>query len=298
MRRGPHNKRSVADRRDARHRTGPALRDDGRRVGRIDNPIRPVPTPADRNEGMGATLEALQRLQRIETQLRSVRGQIENKRRSVQAFQRRLATLERQIADTHELIRQAQAEADRLELDRKSHEEHIKRLRERLNQTKTNKEYAAVLTQLNTDKADALRTEDKVLAAMAKVDDLKAREAGYRATLEKEKARLADMLKSAAEVEARLSAELKEIQAQRAAAAEEVPPEALRTFERARDKHDGEAMAMVEQTHPRRAEYICSGCNMSIPLETINSLQSRDEVQVCHICSRILYLDTTGAAAH
>jgi len=246
---------------------------------------------------MGATLEALQRLQRIETQLRSVRGQIEAKQRSLQAHQRRIATLERQIADTHDLIRQAQSDADRLELDRKSHEEHIKRLRERLNQTKTNKEYAATLTQLNTDKADALKTEDKVLAAMSKVDELKKKEAEHRAALEKEKARMLETRKSTAELEARLAAEVKELEAQREEASDGVPPEALRTFERARDKHEGEAMAMVEQTHPRRAEYICSGCNMSIPLEMINSLQSRDDVQVCHVCSRILYLDTTARAA-
>ena len=108
---------------------------------------------------------------------------------------------------------------------------------------------------------------------------------------------MAEAQKSTAELEAKLSAQIKDLEAQREEASEEVPPEALRTFERARDKHDGEAMAMVEQPHPRRAEYICSGCNMSITLETINSLQSRDDVQVCHVCSRILYLDTTAKAA-
>lgn len=243
---------------------------------------------------MGATLDALQRLQRIETQLRSVREQIETKRRSVQAHHRRLATLERQITDTHDLIRQAQAAADRLELERKSHEEHVKNLRERLNQTKTNKEYAAVLTQLNTDKADTLKIEDHVLAAMSKVDDLKKQESEYRAVLDKEKARMGETEKSVAELETRLSSQIKDLEAQREDAAQDVPPEALRTFERARDKHEGEAMAAVEQPHPRRAEYICSGCNMSLTLETINALQSRDDVQVCVVCSRILYLDVAA----
>jgi uncharacterized protein len=243
---------------------------------------------------MGATLEALQRLQRIETQLRSVRGQIETKKRSVQAHQRRLATLERQVADSHDLIRQAQANADKLDLDRKSHEEHVKNLRERLNQTKTNKEYAAALTQLNTDKADTLKIEDQVLAAMAKVDELRKKEAESRAILEKEKARMGETEKSVQDLENKLAAQIKDLEAQREAAAEEIPADALRVFERARDKHEGEAMAHVEQPHPRRAEYICSGCNMSITLQTLNSLHSRDDVQVCHVCSRILYLDAAS----
>jgi uncharacterized protein len=246
---------------------------------------------------MGAVLEALQRLQQIETHLRSVRGQIESKHRSLQAHQRRLATLERQIADTHDQTRQAQTHADKVDLDRKSHEEHIKNLRERLNQTKTNKEYAAVLTQLNTDKADALKSEDQVLGAMAKVDDLKKQEADHRAALEKEQGRMSEVKHSVAELEGKLAAQLKDLEARREEAAEAVPPEALRTFTRARDKHEGEALAMIEQPHPRRAEYICGGCNMSIPLEVINALQSRDDVQVCHICSRILYLDTAAGVS-
>ena len=243
---------------------------------------------------MGATLDALQRLQSIEAQLRSSREQIETRQRTVEAHRRKIATLGRQATDIHDAIRRAQADADKLELERKIQEAHLAKLREALNHSKTNKEYAAILTQLNTDKADALKIEDKVLAAMAKVDELRKQEAEHRATLDKEKARMGETRKSSSDLEAKLAAQIKDLEAQREAAASEVPPAALNTFERARDKHDGEAMAAVEQPHPRRPEYICSGCNMSITLETINSLQSRDEMQVCHVCSRILYLDTTA----
>jgi predicted nucleic acid-binding Zn-ribbon protein len=167
---------------------------------------------------MGATLEALHRLQVIESQLRSVREQIESKRRSVQGSQRRIATIDRQLADTHEQIRNAQAEADKLELDRKTNEAHIAKLREALNRSKTNKEYAAVLTQLNTDKADLVKLEDAVLAAMSKVDELKKQEAQLREGREKEVARAAELTRAAEEVEARLSAQIKDLESQREAA--------------------------------------------------------------------------------
>jgi uncharacterized protein len=73
-----------------------------------------------------------------------------------------------------------------------------------------------------------------------------------------------------------------------------VPAEALILFERAADKHEGEALAHIEQSHPKRAEYTCSGCNMSVPLETVNALQSRDAVVQCQTCSRILYLEASA----
>ncbi|MBI4580622.1 MAG: hypothetical protein HY718_13020, partial [Planctomycetes bacterium] len=115
---------------------------------------------------MGATLDALFRLQTIENQLRSVREQIESRHRRVVGQTRRIATLEQQLNETRQSITKAQTEANSLELERKIHESHIVRLREALNQAKSNKEYAAILTQLNTDKADALKLEDKVLTAM------------------------------------------------------------------------------------------------------------------------------------
>ncbi len=246
---------------------------------------------------MGPTLEALHRLQDIENQLRSVREQIESKRRTIQSHQRRIATLDRQIADTHDQIRTAQSESDRLELDRKTHESHIAKLREALNKTKTNKEYAAILTQLNTDKADTVKIEDAALAAMSKVDELKKHEAELKTTREKEAGRIEELQKAAAETEARLSARLKDLENQREAAADPIPGEALSLFERACEKHEGEAMAAIEQSHPKRPEYTCSGCNMSITLETINALQSRDAVIQCQTCSRILYLDRASVHA-
>ena len=244
---------------------------------------------------MGATLDALHRLQIIEDQLRSVRDQIESKLQAVRIHQRRLRTLESNTTDVHQEIRQAQANADRLDLDRKTHDEHIAHLRETLNKAKTNKEYAAVLTQLNTDKAAALKIEDQVLASLNRIDELKKQEAEHRTSLEREKARLAEVEQASQELEATLSSQLQELEQQREAAADEIPPEALHMFERARDKHEGEAMAIVEQPHPRRAEYNCSGCNMSVTLETVNALQSRDEVRMCQTCSRILYLEAPSS---
>jgi len=246
---------------------------------------------------MGATLDALHRLQEIENELRDVQEQIEAKRRRIHSHRRRLAKLEHDLAETQAQIRKTQAEADDLELQRKSHEAHITKLREALNQAKSNKEYAAILTQLNTDKADATKLEDAILSKLNRVDELKKSGASVTETLAQEQSRVGEIEESNAAVEARLAAQLSELEARREDAAEQIPPEILNVFQRACDRHEGEALASIERMHPKRAEYICSGCNMSIPLETINALQSRDEVQQCNNCLRILYLDTASKVA-
>ena len=241
---------------------------------------------------MGATLEALQRLQAIEVQLRSSREQIESRQRTVEAHRRKLATLTRQATDVHDAIRKQQAEADKLELERKTQEAHLAKLREALNHSKTNKEYAAILTQLNTDKADALKFEDEVLTALSKVDDLKKSGAELKVQLEKEQTRAAELEKAARDAEQKLSGQLARLEGQREEATDGIPVEALTLFERACERHEGSGLAMVEQPHPKRAEYVCSGCYMSVTLESINALQSRDVIVTCPNCSRILYLES------
>ena len=57
------------------------------------------------------------------------------------------------------------------------------------------------------------------------------------------------------------------------------------------EHHDSEAMAQIVKPNDKREEFICSGCQMSIPLENVNALMnSSNEIQTCHVCGRILYL--------
>ena len=245
---------------------------------------------------MGATLDALLRLQTIENQLRSLNEKIHSKRRSVEVCRKRVAKLEQQIADTHQGIKQAQAGADRFELDRRTKEEHVLKLKEALNRTKSNKEYAALLTQLNMEKADSLKIEDQALAVMSRVDEEKKKEQEFKARLDKEHAQAAELERIAAANEAELAGELKDLENQREDAASSVPVAVLQLFEKACEKHDGEAMALLHKVHPKRSEFVCNGCNMSIPLEIVNALQSGDKVHQCQTCSRILFLETSGVA--
>jgi predicted nucleic acid-binding Zn-ribbon protein len=245
---------------------------------------------------MGATLDALQKLQEIDQQLRSTREQIESKKRSTRGAQRRVADLQRQIQDSQLQVKKTQAEVDRFELERQQHENHIGRLREALNRAKTNKEYAAILTELNTDKADAAKLEDAALAAMTRADEQRQAEQTLCESLDAAQARVQNLEQATAELEEQLSGRIAELEQERERAAEAIPPAVMEVFNRAADQNDGDAMAALKQTHPKRADYICSGCNMAVTLETINALQSNDSIQQCQTCLRILYLDVPAGA--
>ena len=103
---------------------------------------------------MGPILRGLNKLQRVENRLRAVQNKLARCRRSVLYQETQLRALQSNYEAKQQEIKLTRIQADRLELDLKSRDEHIAKLRAALNMARTNKEYSAVLTDLNTSKAD------------------------------------------------------------------------------------------------------------------------------------------------
>lgn len=241
---------------------------------------------------MGETLEALCRLQAVELQLAEFRHAREAKTRRIEYHKRQIAKTEEKLQKSRASFRERQSRLDAIQLDITAREESVDKHRQALNKAKTNKEYAAILTAMNTEKADNSKLETQLLQLMDVCQGLK----DETALADAEKASLLEDLARAQEVLNTYDAESQQqrdsLQAERDACAEKVPPTALANFDRVAEHHDGEAMVPVVKLHPKRDEYVCSGCNMKLTLEVTNSLQSRDEIQICKVCGRILYLET------
>ena len=182
---------------------------------------------------------------------------------------------------------------DALSLEVASREEAVGRHRQALNKAKTNKEYAAILSAMNTEKADNSKLENESLQFMEQLQVLKTE----GAAIETEKAKLQS---SAAAVEEALNAydaqsqqERDSLQSDREGFAGRITAQAIDMFNRVAQRHDGEAMAPVTKLRPKRDEWACGGCNMKVALEVVNALQTRDEILLCTVCGRILYLEAT-----
>ena len=244
---------------------------------------------------MGNMLEALYRLQDVELKLAEWRRAREIKTRRVDLHSRHVKKAEERVEQCQISVRERQVRLDALQLDVAAREEVINTHRQALNKAKTNKEYAAILTAMNTEKADSAKLETEILLLMEALQGLQSQ----AETIEAEKAKT---LQDAARAEKLLSAydaETKEdrdrLEADRERCSEGLPPTTLATFNRVAVHHDGEAMAPVTKTHPKRDEWACSGCNMNIALEVVNTLKIRDDLQVCKVCGRILCLEPPSA---
>lgn len=224
-------------------------------------------------------------------QLRGLRARLDAAKRRHTAQQTRLRQYQQQQHELATQHRAAQASAQGLERQAGDIEHKITRLREQMNAVRNNKEYSALLIEVNTLKIDKAKVEEQALEKMEQVERLKV-------DLEVIAAKAADQTKltavAADEVTAAqrdLGDELAELQARRDAAAGQLPAELRDIYERAAAVHEEEAMAEVVEENRRHMEFSCGGCYMAIPVELLNTLLSRSEKPViCPSCGRILYL--------
>jgi predicted nucleic acid-binding Zn-ribbon protein len=239
---------------------------------------------------MGAFLDKLYHFHQLTYRLHLLRQQVQSQRRRAQIQERKIAEHARQTEQLREQIRKAQADAGEAELNLKTRDATLEKLRGQLNTAKTNKEYSALLREINTFKADTSKLEETALQRMGAVETLKGQLTELTRQAEAEQRRLAELQGQAAGRERELTGQIAQVEGERQAAATDIPADILAQFDRLADAHDGEAMAPVVKPHPKRDEYVCGGCNMGITLEQVSALSSRDEVQTCNCCGRLLYL--------
>src|SRR5258706_8474613 len=101
---------------------------------------------------MGPTNIALVKLLRADTALRDAQERYEGAAKAVKSQERRLADLHERLKLAQATLRDQQAKGGGLELDVRTRDARIDRLRTQQQTAKNNKEYQTFLTEINTEK--------------------------------------------------------------------------------------------------------------------------------------------------
>ena len=236
--------------------------------------------------------EKLRALYLVDQKVRGLRSRLDTAIRRVEAQQRRLDQFERQRDELAEQLKVAQARGHGFETESQGVESRIAKLREQMNSVTTNKEYSALLVEVNTLKAEKSKFEDQALEQMSRADILTAELKAADEQVDSQRKIVAGAEKEVEACRNEVGETLEKLQAERDAAAAEIPEPVVAHFDRVAEENDGDPMACVTEESRRHMEYACGGCYMGIPVERLNSLMvGRDEIVLCPSCGRILYLD-------
>ncbi|HTW93206.1 MAG TPA: C4-type zinc ribbon domain-containing protein, partial [Tepidisphaeraceae bacterium] len=239
---------------------------------------------------MGPTNIALVNLFRADNRVRAAQAKLDEASKGVRLQERRVADLSERLTLASTKLRDQQSATANLELDLKSREARIERLRAQQQGTKNNREYQTFLIEINTEKVDRQKVEDETLKAMEQVEKLKADVTELTQLQAAEGAKLQTLKDEIGDKLAALQAEVDALKPARVAALQAVPPRARQAFERLADRFEGEALSALSKPDRRREQYVCTACNMDLVVDVYNKLHARDDLVFCPSCHRILYI--------
>ena len=243
---------------------------------------------------MGPVLNGLIQLQSVENRLRAGKAKLTRCRRNVVIQENQIRSLQNALEAKKEEVQLTKVQSDRLELELKSRDETIARLRASLNSAKTNKEYSAVLTQLNTTKADNSKIETQILELLKDIEADEAECKDIQKQIDEQKQQLEHNRTEAGTLADKYEAEIDEIQAEWNQVAQTIPEKPLEVFKRVTETYDGQAVTVIDQQDDKKGTYSCGGCFMGITAESVNLLMTKDNIIRCPNCTRILVLSNQG----
>jgi predicted nucleic acid-binding Zn-ribbon protein len=247
---------------------------------------------------MGPTNVALVKLFEADRKLRDVQAKLEAASHNVRIQERRVNDLSEKLRLAQQTHKERQAKSAQLDLELKARDAHIEKLRTQQQGAKNNKEYQALLVEINTRKVDRGKIEEQALTNLDALEKLKTEGAGLTTGLAAEKAKLETMKAQSGDTLAALQAEVDAVTPERKEAEAAVPAKARDLFNRLADKYDGEAMAGIDRPDRRKEEYLCTACNMELVRDIYNKLNSRDDVVFCPNCQRMLFIPDHFTAEH
>jgi predicted nucleic acid-binding Zn-ribbon protein len=236
-------------------------------------------------------IENLLALYSVDKQVRGLTSRVESAKIYLNVQERQLKEIELEKAENSQQRKQHQAHIATIETETGSIDDRVSRLREDLNKAVNEKQYSAVLAEINTLKEQRKAFEDEELTEMASVETLEESAKDIQARLEERQTVLTSAAAELKTRETEIAEQLAELEVQREAAASIIPDDALSTFDSIADDYEGESMAAIDVEDLKRREYSCSSCSLRISLDALTTLLgSSENIVACGSCDRILYL--------
>jgi predicted nucleic acid-binding Zn-ribbon protein len=158
-----------------------------------------------------------------------------------------------------------------------------KKLEAKLYEVKTNKEYSAVLAEIEGAKVEKGRLEEEILGLMELQERLAREVAEGDARLRPQEAEARTQESAAGEELRALELDLEAARSERESVAREVPRDLLAQYGRLLRQRGGVAVALVGSNGT------CFGCRVSLTPQRFNEVRQSSQILVCENCGRFLY---------
>ena len=232
---------------------------------------------------MDGNLQTLINLQAIDTRIAGLEA-------DAARLPREIAAIHAAVEDAKKNAEQAKARLDAARKDQRAKEKDLavvqaKRSKNeaRLYEVKTNKEYSAVLIEIEEIKQEKARMEEEVLVLMEAQErltgDIREADARFKQRESEGRGQEATLKEQLRGIEANLAG----VRTERKELAGKLPANILADYDRILRARAG--LALVPVTKPN----FCGACRMTITPQRLQELRAQSSLIPCESCGRYLY---------
>jgi len=239
---------------------------------------------------MNPQLKSLIELQAIDNQI----GELEHGKaaipKQIESGKAGVKEKHNQLREAESTLAQLQKERKDLEIDVMAENDHAAKTKTKLSSVKTNKEYSAILVEVDAVKEKILALEDRELELMEILEGKERELLPLKTNCKEEEEKFnVYKLKKEAELE-RTEKELEVIRPRRSQAANNLDVKLLEHYTKVFNAREGVVVVPIH-------ENICQGCLQQILPQQVIDVKSGETIIYCEQCSRILYWEETKEGA-
>lgn len=160
--------------------------------------------------------------------------------------------------------------------------EKIRKLKARTTEIKTNKEYQALLKEIESGERERNAVEDEILILMESIESFSREVNEQRERVRAEEGKREAFKRRLEADAAEVTKELDELRLRRESVVKDIDSDIYSLYFKLIDGRRG--LAVVEAR-----DEVCQGCNMNMPPQLFVEIKKNEKIFQCPQCSRILY---------
>jgi len=239
---------------------------------------------------MEEALELLLRLQEIDVEINEIQGRRSTIPAQIEALEREMASARQELVDKDSQLKSARLAIRETEGRVAQLDEGANRYKQQLLTVKSNREYSALLTEIEAIKREKAELEEHIIGRMELIEQLNQ-------ALEQTRTSLTEQESGQREQYDTLNGQIKELDEQIAVRRQKregisvrVKPRLLTLYERIMGSRVNQAVVALRSGS-------CGGCHAMIPLQQVNDIRKGRDIHTCENCGRILYYEENGNGA-
>jgi hypothetical protein len=221
-------------------------------------------------------------LQRLDSEIRQVNLFLENTPPLIEGIDKKIEKSSQLAAAAKEKLVENQKKRRELEAEVKVIKAQVAKYKRQLNEVKTNKEYAAMLKEIEESQKKIDGLEEEIIAEMLRADEIEAeiKEANRRFTEAREK--FSQEKEAIFQKKKELEDKARQLGQDRQELLPQIPTDQVTLYLRISSKKSGVALSPVKDD-------FCAMCHMRIRPQVLNELRDTRKLILCENCGRILY---------